>query len=301
MIFDLNSPPSVLAPTPMTTPALWFRSGSILLPALALLLTAGCVGAPHPGGTGGAATGGAIRLPAGDAALIGRKIWQNECAGTVDGLVSWNSGEDFASLGIGHFIWYVPGRPGPFEESFPKLVAYLKQRQVPMPGWLAEARGCPWPDRRAFLAQQGSPQMRELRQFLAHTVAPQTDFIVLRLEQALPKMAGATPNPADRERLRANFYKVAQSRQGVYALIDYVNFKGEGVKAEEKYRGQGWGLRDVLLTMRDTAGGPAASVEFGEAAKAVLTRRVRNSPPARGESRWLPGWLNRCATYQRPL
>lgn len=276
-----------------------------VLAALFTFPIAGCVSAQKPeSATHSSVTGpggGKIGLPPTDAAVIGRKIWQNECSGTVEGLVSWNAGEDFASLGIGHFIWYVPGRPGPFEESFPKLIAYLKQRQAPnFPVWLANARGCPWPNREAFLASQRDPQVQELRRFLADTVGYQTDFIVARLEQALPKMEGATGG-SDRARLRANFYKVAQSRQGVYALIDYVNFKGEGVKAEEKYQGQGWGLRDVLLAMGDTPGGTASAHEFGEAAKRVLSNRVKNSPPARGESRWLPGWHNRCATYQRPL
>ncbi|MCB1066108.1 MAG: hypothetical protein KDN20_24715, partial [Verrucomicrobiae bacterium] len=256
---------------------------------------------PTSSPAGAQAGRGVIQLPPADASAIGRKIWENECSGTIEGLTSWNTGEDFASLGIGHFIWYVPGRPGPFEESFPKLIVYMKQRQVAMPGWLAQTRGCPWPDRQAFLAQQNSPQMRELRQFLANTVPVQTDFIVQRLEQALPKMSAATPKPEDRARLQSNFYKVAQSRQGVYALIDYVNFKGEGIKPEERYQGQGWGLRDVLLEMRDTGGGVASAVEYGEAAKRVLQRRVRNSPPDRGENRWLPGWMNRCATYQRSL
>jgi hypothetical protein len=48
-----------------------------------------------------------------------KKIWQNECNGTIAGLTSWNAGEDFASLGIGHFIWYPKGRRGPFEKVFP--------------------------------------------------------------------------------------------------------------------------------------------------------------------------------------
>ena len=282
-------------PSPRKTAFVTFSS--------ALLLVSGCVSAERPTSTnaGGARAGG-IRLTPADSAVIGRKIWQNECSGTVEGLTSWNAGEDFASLGIGHFIWYVPGRPGPFEESFPRLIQYMKARQVPnLPGWLANARGCPWPNREAFLAQQNSPQMRELRQFLAATVPVQTDFIVLRLEQALPKMASITTSGADKNRLRANFYKVAESRQGVYALIDYVNFKGEGIKPEERYQGQGWGLRDVLLEMGDTPGGAASAVEFGEAAKRVLQRRVRNSPPDRGESRWLNGWMNRCASYQRPF
>ena len=28
--------------------------------------------------------------------------------------------------------------------------------------------------------------------------------------------------------------------------MDYVNFKGEGVSSSERYRGQGWGLLQVL-------------------------------------------------------
>jgi hypothetical protein len=264
---------------------------------------AGCLNAQNPKSGARAAAGGSsgIRLSPADLQAIGRKIWQNECNGTIEGLTSWNSGEEFASLGIGHFIWYVPGRPGPFDESFPKLIRFMQSRRVPMPGWLpaATAKGCPWPNRSAFLAKKNSPQMKELRQFLANTIAPQTDFIVLRLEQAMPKMLKATSNSADRERLKTNFYKVAQTPQGVYALIDYVNFKGEGVKPEERYRGQGWGLRDVLLEMRDTHGGAAAANEYSEAAKRVLRRRVKNSPPERGESRWLRGWMNRCEGYRR--
>ncbi|HRQ90240.1 MAG TPA: hypothetical protein PLA50_15680, partial [Bacteroidia bacterium] len=102
----------------------------------------------------------AIQLSEADAATIGRKIWQNECAGTVDGLTSWNAGEDFPSLGIGHFIWYVPGRPGPFQESFPPLLSYLKAKGVSVPAWLAEAKGCPWSSRSEFLAAQQSPKMK---------------------------------------------------------------------------------------------------------------------------------------------
>jgi hypothetical protein len=46
----------------------------------------------------------AVSLSHGDALKIGKRVWQNECNGTVSGLTSWNQGEDFASLGIGHFI-----------------------------------------------------------------------------------------------------------------------------------------------------------------------------------------------------
>ena len=79
-------------------------------------------------------------------------------------------------------------------------------------------------------------------------------------------------------------------------MIDYINFKGDGVNKKERYKGEGWGLAQVLADMRGTD-----AAAFAEAAKRVLARRVSNSPPARGEQRWLPGWSNRCTGYKRPL
>ncbi len=113
-------------------------------------------------------------------------------------------------------------------------------------------------------------------------------------------LPGSTASPAERARLERNFYAVSESPQGVYALIDYVNFKGEGIKKEERYKGQGWGLAQVLLDMQGEPSGAAAAVEFGNAAKRVLTRRVANAKP-KDESMWLRGWSNRAESYKRPL
>ena len=222
---------------------------------------------------------------------IGRRIWKNECGGTVNGLTAWNTGEEFASLGIAHFIWYPEGKRGPFEESFPKLITYLAAQDVRIPGWVH--RACPWATRAKFMGDFESPQMLQLRELLKTTIGLQARFAALRLEQALPKMLAAA-SAADRERVKSNFYQVAGERLGLYALMDYVNFKGEGVNPTERYRGQGWGLLQVLETM-PTAGSPLAG--FVRAADQVLTRRVANSPPSRDESKWLPGWRNRLQTY----
>jgi hypothetical protein len=232
----------------------------------------------------------ALELSDAQALEIGKRIWKNECAGTVNGLTAWNAGEEFASLGIAHFIWYPEGKRGPFEESFPKLAAYLKGAGVRTPGWIHGA--CPWQTRAKFMADFQSPRMLELRELLRKTIAPQARFAALRLEQALPKMLAAAP-ASERERIKANFYRVAGERLGLYALMDYVNFKGEGVNPAERYRGQGWGLLQVLETM--PAEPPLSG--FAKAADQVLTRRVSNSPPARNEAKWLPGWRNRLETY----
>src|SRR5438552_2458271 len=78
-----------------------------------------------------------------EAAAIGRKVWRNECGGTVEGLTSWNAGENFASLGIGHFIWHPQGVNGPFDESFPKLLRFFESNGIKSPSWLSPEVKCP--------------------------------------------------------------------------------------------------------------------------------------------------------------
>ena len=222
---------------------------------------------------------------------IGRRIWKNECAGTVSGLTSWNKGEEFPSLGIAHFIWYPAGRTGPFEESWPGLARFLKTQGVPVEDWMLGA--CPWKNRDAFMADLDGPRLTTLRAMLSKTVAAQARYAAMRMEAALPKMLAAT-TPAQRAKIETNFRRVAAEPLGFYALMDYVNFKGEGVNPAERYNGQGWGLLQVLETMPVTG---KALPEFARAADAVLTRRVQNAPPARNEAKWLPGWRNRLQTY----
>jgi hypothetical protein len=243
-------------------------------------------------GTAGVAFPQSIHLSDSQAERIGRRLWQNESGGTIAGLTAWNFGEEFASLGIGHFIWYPADKRGPFEESFPPLLQYLVSNGLPVPAWLKQADACPWSDRAQFLADQQSPRMKELRSLLAGTIAFQAEFAALRLERALPKMLEVVPS-GEREKVRENFYSVAAEPQGLYALVDYVNFKGEGTLVSERYRGEGWGLLQVLEEMGK---GPART-EFSRAADKVLTRRVANSPAGRNEKRWLPGWRNRIRTY----
>ncbi len=243
-----------------------------------------------------AARESASNLSPSNYAQIGARVWKNECAGTIPGLTSWNRGEDFASLGIGHFIWYPVGKHGPFEESFPELIAFFKRQGASVPAWLLETPSCPWKTRQEFLTDFDSQKMRSLRNFLANSISLQSRFLAERLENALPKMLNAAP-ASDRERIESNFYRVASGPSGMYALIDYVNFKGDGTLPTERYAGQGWGLLQVLQGMQN---GPAVS-EFSKSAKRVLELRVRNSPPGRQEKRWLPGWLDRVDSYRKGL
>ena len=247
-----------------------------------------------------AAPGQAAQVPgAVQQAVIGRKIWQNECAGTVEGLTSWNAGEEFPSLGIGHFIWYPAGTRGPFNETWPQFVAFAKQRGLRLPA-VAGAAACPWKSKAEFQKEFKGAAMTGLRHWLAAHVAVQTEFIMSRSRAALPKILATAP-ASERARIEANYRKVGTTTQGTYALIDYVNFKGDGSLATERYNGVGWGLLQVLAGMREVAAGAPAAAEFAASAKRVLARRIANSPPARGEKRWLEGWSNRCDSYARPL
>lgn len=242
---------------------------------------------------------GNIPITDAQALSTGKKLWQNECAGTVKGLTSWNEGEDFASLGIGHYIWYPAGRRGPFEESFPELVRFLAAEKVPLPDWLKATQACPWNSRAEFNRDMQGSRLSALRDLLAKTVALQARFSANRLQAALPKMLADAPSN-ERENIQRQFDRVAASPNGVYALVDYVNFKGEGVLPSERYQGHGWGLLQVLTGMTgdaNTGSGPAAAREFADSAARVLTERVANSPAQRGETRWLPGWKNRVRSY----
>jgi hypothetical protein len=256
------------------------------LPRFAIIALLSLVGFQH--------LKGEARLSEGELTKIGRRVWQNECNGSIEGLTSWNSGENFASLGIGHFIWYPRGVHGPFDESFPKLLAFLKERKGAMPDWLQTATDCPWPDRAAFMADLQSDRMKELRAFLARTVHQQAAFLAERSREALPKMLTAAPAER-RAYIEEQYHRLATTGAGVFALIDYVNFKGEGVLPTERYQGEGWGLLQVLTHMRGKGSGAAR--DFSNSAREVLERRIRNSPPERGEQRWLAGWKNRVESY----
>ena len=229
--------------------------------------------------------------------VVADKIFKNEAGGKKEDIVYWNTGEDFPSLGIGHFIWYRAGQRGKFAESFPQLVAYYRAHDIKLPKIIEENEYSPWAnsDELFRLKRIMDNDITELTNFLYNTKDIQVAFIFERLENSLEKMMAISDNP---ENVKKQFYRVAQSPNGLYLLIDYVNFKGEGTTRTETYNGEGWGLLQVLENMKGTGSGKAALEEFSNSAKAVLERRVKNAGPDSNEKKWLQGWLNRCNTYK---
>ena len=172
---------------------------------------------------------------------------------------------------------------------------FYKANKVTLPKILQENKDAPWTSREEFLKDKEAGKLNELRDFLYETKDIQVMFIYKRLEASLDKMLVQT---TDKENVKYKFYRVSNSPNGLYALIDYVNFKGEGVSETERYNNEGWGLLQILEYMKGKETGKPAMDEFSAGAKFVLERRVKNSDPKKNEKQWLKGWENRTETYK---
>lgn len=226
---------------------------------------------------------------------IAKKIYQNETGSNPDYLIAWNEGENFASLGLGHFIWFPKGLVSPFTETFPDLLSYLQSKNVALPDWIDENLNFPFESKEAFLNAKDSEKMLSLQRLMLSTFSHQVNFIYQRMQRALPAMLNENLSPLERKKVRDAFYQLANTQIGLYSLIDYVNFKGEGTAQTERYNGEGWGLLQVLLNMQENQNLHQA---FSDACKFVLNRRVQNSPQKELESKWIRGWERRCDTYR---
>ena len=210
--------------------------------------------------------------------VVADKIFKNEAGGKKEDIVYWNIGEDFPSL------------------DSSKLSTH-RAHNIKLPKIMEENEYSPWANRDELFRQKRilNKDIIELTNFLYNTKDVQVSFIFERLENSLEKMLEIADNP---ENVKKQFYRVAKSPNGLYPLIDYVNFKGEGTTRTETYKGDGWGLLQVLENMKGSETGKAALIEFSNSAKFVLERRVKNSDPEKNEKKWLAGWLNRCDTYK---
>ena len=233
---------------------------------------------------------------------IGFKIKRNECGREDRCLISWNKNENFLSLGIGHFIWYPDqvDKKSRFQESFPVFLKFADEQHAVsenLKRFINE--GCPWRSRNEFIRAKSGPIAMELRKFLKQTFVLQVQFIAKRAEKSVKKIISHTEREQDKIRIISNYATLIQTPAGIYALMDYVNFKGEGILKTERHRGIGWGLKQVLLKMRLDQPGLSPVEKFSNSAQYILKRRVINSPRRKQEMKWLKGWLARVEGYKK--
>ena len=230
---------------------------------------------------------------------IGIKIWFNECGGNVEGLTTWNNEEDFASLGIGHFVWHAyPSKLASMNHGFPALINYMKSRGVEIPRWLNgnNLLYCPWSNRVNFLEAKNSTKMLELRIFLRKTIPIQAEYIAKNLQKTLPLLLSHSP-PQDQQLIYKKFCTLAKTPSGMYALIDYLNFKGAGLSNDPKNYEHGSGLLQVLRGMAEAPSHYTPLIAYVWSAKKALTRRVMRASPKKKYETWLAGWFKRLDTY----
>jgi hypothetical protein len=237
------------------------------------------------------------------AEYIAQKVWQNEGSGLDKFLIHWNYGEDFASLGIGHFIWFPEGHTERFREVFPMVLKYMEQKNVTMPKWLNSKTPCPWNNKEELVLARESNDKKfvELFNFLKETKPYQAMFMSERAFNALPQMLDKLDTKEEKELITKRFNDILYNadgsinEHGLYVITDYVNFKGEGTLESERYNGLGWGTLQVLQNIDPYEKDKFKA--FSDSAKAMLSRRIANSPPARGEERWRNNWNRRVGTY----
>lgn len=235
-----------------------------------------------------------LNLTSVDYAWLADRIYQNEANRNPKYLAYWSASEPFPSFGIGHFIWLPKTLEVPFTETFPQMAAYVSQFK-PMPDWLAklEPFNPPWRTRSLFYHPDAETQLAELRSWLAQTKVEQAQFIVLQLQHRLTVALAKLPVDTSKKLIQ-RLEILSRSKNGLFAIIDYYNFKGMGLNDQERYQGQGWGLLDVILSMPDNA---ITVRGFTVAGKQVLALRVGKAPEGKNESRWLKGWYKRLDGY----
>lgn len=230
---------------------------------------------------------------------IGMQLWKNESNQNYKKLVFWNPNESFPSLGIGHFIWYPANQNEAYRQTFPALLDYFIKKGITLPTWLkkAHSQGAPWQSRQDFVQHEDDPPTEELRKLLWETIDLQTDFIIERMYHAWLEIYKHASSKK-RMIIKRHFKQLTQSPRGIYALIDYLNFKGDGTNINERYNGKGWGLLQVLEIMDADTKPESVVDEFVWATKTTLEQRVANAPAHKShEQKWLAGWKNRIDTY----
>ncbi len=212
------------------------------------------------------------------------KTFENESGGHGKNIMQWNRGEGFLSLGLGHFLWAPSDRAARrFGESFKQFVVYYQQQpepKPPLPASCLPGLHCPFANKAEFERERDSAmgvRAREIRDFLEQTRLYQARFMRDRLVKATDLiLSHLKPEVSDRVR-KAIFY-LSNDDASLFAMMDYVNFKGEGIGNGKISPVSGWGLSQVLQCLVSKAGAKITAdtmtpLAFADAADETLKKR----------------------------
>lgn len=259
--------------------------------------------------------------------MVARNLLYNETACKAKWVVEWAKDEDFPSLGLAHAIWFPAGIDKGFDESFPETWQFLRQKYkaskengaLKIPAWLDkdDIGPAPWKNAEEFKAKQETdPNLMQLSQFLqSPTVLEwQAEFAIQRGVKSGYKILAASAlekgSPKPDAKLCKHLRKLFSSDEGILTIVDYTNFKGEGIDPSEM-RGDDntrWGLKQVIEDMDRYPADPNDSSDlqerkkFAASAKQTLgyLSRAFADPKARDvRLNWLAkGWSSRIdSTY----
>lgn len=206
-------------------------------------------------------------------------IQRNEMGWDINGpddseLITQNDGEDFPSLGIGHFVWDA----GEHGNSFHRMITYIQEKR-----WVSID-----PDIHYITSPEKPdghhstwPHRDKIIQLLKETKHDQLAYIKSRL-------MGFRSDHLNSPVARRNFDYLYGSAPVI--LLDYVNFKGEG----DSSGSDNYGLQNVLETMGPASSSSDAVLRFQKAAIA----RLHGNRNAADWNRWWDGWTNRIGRYK---
>jgi hypothetical protein len=218
---------------------------------------------------------------------------KHEFDGNKENLVQWNADEKFLSLGLGHYIWYPSKSEKHAVESFPALIKFICKNNYKgkLPKILNynsnrnEMGDNPWHSKDDFT--KAIAEKKELVDFLStdEMMAQQVAFQYDRLSKAIESYPENLKTFA-KEKLKDSSTKLA--------MLDYVNFKGEGTSENEVVTVDGeklhYGLKQVLEEWK-----AHPNSNFSTSAKSVLARRAKTNP------QFMDGWNKRLDAYNSIL
>ncbi|MDA9189419.1 hypothetical protein N9O57_00390 [bacterium] len=257
---------------------------------------------------------------------MSKKVGEFEFNNKRDKIMQWNKNEDFLSLGLGHFTWFGNATKTRGVESFPDYIEYLVNekgydpekipqiiRPVKINGRYVMNKKMPYGYKSSFEKNQKGPSMSAVKNFLwqPDVQATQFDFIKNRLESQAGNIVNFHNSPSydgspvangkELTRKMTNFMDdLSKSSAGKFGMIDYVNFKGEGLSPDERIKGtnEGWGLYQVLSgAAKEYDGSQDPAKLFSKHSGLALKNRVNKDSRMQAND---AGWQRRTKFYGNP-